>query len=270
MNLHIATQAFNVPCRRFTANLTVTKSERLPLVKEFVLRLIHIHRECDVDQLNAFFGFSERELAIVIKDLVDSGLVIYSGSYLSLTEETVQKFEEASDGLPRLSTVETWLERFAIDFLSFSLIGWQFRPDSFRVFHDLVSTDVEKVSRSREIATEVLASSFYEYVEKFKPTVSDDERASLSIYGISTVEPRDTFTFPLRVEFGIDISEPTRAVHSYSDFQTEADQARRENIVLSVARTLKEVVGNAQLQANRQKIFDKELSDPFFADFNEL
>jgi hypothetical protein len=267
MNLIVTTQTFNVPCRRFTANLTVSKNERLPLVKEFVLRLIHIHRECDVDQLNAFFSFTERELAIVVKDLVDTGLVEFAGSYLSLTDETARKFETSEDGLPRISTVETWLEKFAIDFLSFSLIGWQMRPDGFRVFHDLGSSDVEKVSRSREIATEVLASSFYEYVEKFKPTINEEERSNLSIYGISTVEPRDTFTFPLKVEFAIDLADPSRAIHSYPDFQSEADQAKREIIVRSVARKLKELVGDAQLRASIYKVFVKELSDPFFKEF---
>jgi hypothetical protein len=233
-------------------------------VKEFVLRLIHLHRECDIEHLDSFFGFSERELSIVIRDLHESGLISISDSNLTLTQKAEEQFSISSDGLPRLAVVENWLEKFAIDFISFSLINWEYRPDSYRVFHELESSEHDKVSRSRDIAKDVLAGSFYEYLDRFKSSIDPDERTEISIYGISTIEPGDNFTFPLKVDITLDLSDPTQINFEYPDFQSEADQAKRQALVSSVSRKIKDLLDDSQLKGNPYEVLVKQLDVPFF------
>ena len=264
-SIHLMSQSFNVPCRRFSAALTVSKSERLPLVKEFALRLIYVHHSCSADHLNAFFGFSDREIGILVKDLVSASLVTYERGELSLTDETKSKFDTVEGGLPHISVVEPWIENFAIDFLSFSLLHWEIRPDSYRVFHNLESTDIEKVSQSKSVAKEVFANSFYEYVEKYKTSVSDEERANLSIYGISSVQPRDTFSFPLTVDIVIQPQHPGQALHEYPDFRTEAEQARRGGLIRSVSRKVDDLKASGKFEGNWSRVFVDELRDTFYA-----
>lgn len=164
MDIHVGRQIFNIPCRRFSIRLTVTNKERLPLVKEFALRYLYVAVSCDAEALRHFFGFSERELSILLGDLRDEGLADISGEDVALSEKGRDIFHESKDGAPTIQSVEKWNERFAIDFISFSIIHFESRSEGYRCFHELASTDLEKVSRSKEIAKEVFADSFHEYV----------------------------------------------------------------------------------------------------------
>jgi len=267
MDIHVGRQTFNIPCRRFSIRLTVSNKERLPLVKEFALRYLYVAGSCDAEALRHFFGFSERELSILLGDLRGEGLADISGEDVALSEKGRDIFHESKDGAPTIQSVEKWNEKFAIDFLSFSIIHFESRSEGYRCFHGLVSTDLEKVSRSKEIAKEVFADSFHEYVERYKADVGNEERARLSIYGITSVESGDKFEFPLSVDLYVSSENTKQVDQRYVVFNSDAAQEKRRRIVQEVANTISDMKGKSKFGTDVLWLTQEQLSVPFFSQF---
>ena len=267
MDIHIGRQTFTVPCRRFSIKLSVTNKERLPLVKEFALRYLFVVGPCQTESLQLFFGLNEREIAILISDLKLEGLAAFVGSEIALSEKARDIFREAGNEAPRIQAVDKWHERFAIDFVSFSLIHFESRSEGYRCFHELTSNDLDKVSRSKEIAKEVFASSFHEYVERYKTDIHNDERSRLSIYGISSIESGDKFSFPLGVNLYINSDNPKQIEQRYSVFTTEAAQEKRRRIVQEVAHTLNGLKEKSRFGTDLIWLAEEQLGISFFSQF---
>ena len=267
MDIHIGRQTFTVPCRRFSIRLSVTNKERLPLVKEFALRYLFVANSCGAESLQHFFGFTERELLILLKDLKIEGLIEFTGQEVSLSDKAREIFRESEMEQPQIHSVQKWHEKFAIDFISFSIIHFEIRSEGYRSFHELVSPDLEKVSRSKEIAKEVFADSFHEYVERYKSDITNDERGRLSIYGISSIESGDTFSFPLSVDLYVSPDNPKQIEQRYSVFNTEAAQERRRRIVQEVAKTIGALKGQSRFGADLLWLTEEQLGLGFFGQF---
>jgi hypothetical protein len=76
---------FLVPCRRFSIRSNVTRDRQMPVVDEFVLRLIHVTERISIERLQGFFGFSQAEMEIVLLDLQADGLIAVADDFISLT-----------------------------------------------------------------------------------------------------------------------------------------------------------------------------------------
>jgi hypothetical protein len=99
MDIYLGRQTFNVPCRRFSIRLTVSNQERLPLVREFSLRYLNLVGSCSGTSLGHFFGFSDRELSILLADLKAAGLVDYMRDELKLSDKGRNRKRLANDGI---------------------------------------------------------------------------------------------------------------------------------------------------------------------------
>jgi hypothetical protein len=267
MDIRIGRQTFTVPCRRFSIRLSVTNKERLPLVKEFALRYLFVANSCDAESLQHFFGFTERELSILLKDLKVEGLIEFTGQEVTLSDKAREIFRESEMEGPQIQSVQKWHEKFAIDFISFSIIHFETRSDGYRSFHELISPDLEKVSRSKEIAKEVFADCFHEYVERYKSDITNDERARLSIYGISSIESGDTFSFPLSVDLCVSAENPKQVEQRYSVFNTEAAQERRRRIVQEVAKKIGSLKEQSRFGTDLLWLTEERLEVPFYSQF---
>ena len=265
--IHIGRQTFNVPCRRFSIRLTVSNKERLPLVKEFALKYLRVINRCNIEALQHYFGFTDREFSFLVTDLKDAGLIDMVGGDISLSDGGKKLFGEGDKQEPMIQSVEKWNEKFAIDFISFSIIHFVRRTDSYRCFHDLESADAEKVSRSRDIAKEVFAASFHEYVETYKNGISNEERAKLSIYGISSVESGDTFKFPLSVDFYVTPENPNQVNHRYPGFDSDAAQEKRYQIVHEVANAIETLKGKSKFGKDLSWLINENFGFSYFSEF---
>lgn len=269
MDIYLGRQTFNVPCRRFSIRLTVSNQERLPLVREFSLRYLNLVGTCSSKSLGHFFGFSDRELSILLTDLKSAGYVNYLGDKLELSDKGREIFQQSEDGTLHIRLIEKWNERFAIDFISFRVIHFVPRTDSFKCFHDLKSADQEKVSRAREIAKETFADSFHEYVERYKSNISNEERGRLSIYGISSVESGDKFSFPLSVDLFINSDNLERVVQRYSVFDTDAAQESRQRLVQEISGTINRLKENSKFGSEFLWLTNEQLGVPIFSKLSQ-
>lgn len=268
MDIYVGQQTFNVPCRRFSIRLTVSNQERLPLVREFSLRYLNLVGPCSGENLGHFFGLSDRELSILVADLKAAGYVKYVCDELELSDKGREIFQQSEDGALHIRSVEKWNERFAIDFISFRVIHFVNRTDSFKCFHDLVSADQEKVSRAREVAKETFADSFHEYVERYKTNISNEERAHLSIYGISSIESGDTFEFPLSVDLFVSSDSPGQVDQRYAIFETEAAQENRQRLVQEVSGTINRLKEKSKFGSKFLWLTHEQLGVPIFSELS--
>lgn len=269
MDIYLGRQTFNVPCRRFSIRLTVANQERLPLVREFALRYLDLVGACSGETLGHFFGFTDRELSILLADLKSAGYVDYIRDKLELSDKGRELFQQTKDGELYIRSVEKWNERFAIDFISFRVIHFEPRTDSFKCFHNLVSADQEKVSRAREIAKETFADSFHEYVELYKPNLSNEERTNLSIYGISSIESGDTFEFPLSVDLFVNSNNPGRVEQRYLVFDTYAAQESRQRLVQEVSGTINRLKEKSKFGSDFQWLMNEQLGIPILSELGQ-
>jgi hypothetical protein len=80
--IEVNTFGFNLPCRQFLISAERTRERKLPMVDEFVLRVLHTVGRISPPRLARFFGFEGRDMGIVIAELVERNLVVFEGDDL--------------------------------------------------------------------------------------------------------------------------------------------------------------------------------------------
>tara|TARA_R100000935_G_scaffold56585_1_gene88477 strand:- start:1034 stop:1585 length:552 start_codon:yes stop_codon:yes gene_type:complete len=76
---------FQIACRRFTVRATITRDRQLPVVDEFVLRLLAVLDRMPVARMRAWFGFSRAEMEAVLIDLSRRNFIEFDGEDVLLT-----------------------------------------------------------------------------------------------------------------------------------------------------------------------------------------
>lgn len=121
--LEVNTFGFNLPCRQFLISAERTRERRLPMVDEFVLRVVHAVGRISPNRLARFFGFDGRDMGIAIAELVDRNLVVFEGDDLALHPAAQELFRTSDASLPRLTSTERLDAQVWFDLISKNLIG---------------------------------------------------------------------------------------------------------------------------------------------------
>ena len=114
----VDTLGFRVPCRSFYIRASVTRDRPLPVVDEFVLRLLRVCGQLTLDRLGDFFGFTRAEAERVVRDLVDRDLIVAEGNELRLSADAIALFRASADQEPRMIQIEPRTENVWIDLVS--------------------------------------------------------------------------------------------------------------------------------------------------------
>ncbi|MBB2199011.1 hypothetical protein HLH44_16385 [Gluconacetobacter sp. 1c LMG 22058] len=176
---------FQVPCRRFAIKANVTRDRQMPVVDEFVLRLIHIVQRITGPRLSGYFGFAAHEMETVLLELVERGLIESDEQEFCLSPKGHELFKGLSDGdLPRLAAVEGWTEFVWFDLISRNMIS----PTRYRPFKSLIA--LPEQARARDLpeayAREAFEQNFHDYARRIRRHPDADR---LAIYSVSEVEP---------------------------------------------------------------------------------
>ncbi len=71
----------------------------LPVVKEFVIRLIYSLSSTSLDTIQDYFGLTSKEMLAIIDDLQEENLVEWEGGKIKLTYYAMSKFTEEDGNL---------------------------------------------------------------------------------------------------------------------------------------------------------------------------
>jgi hypothetical protein len=180
----VCTYGFNIPSRRFLIRANVTRDRRLPVVDEFVLRVLKLCERVPVRRLSGFFGFSEAETEAVLADLTSSGLVMLDGEMASLHISAHDHFRGSEEGIPRVVDVDSWVERLWFDLVSRNMIA----PDRARPAGNLIDIRASEMARDLPItyARKAFEENFAEYLRKIRRLANPDRFA---LYSVSDVVP---------------------------------------------------------------------------------
>lgn len=193
---------FRIPCRKFSFSLNVSRDRRLPVVDEFVLRLLKMFDRVPVDKMRIFFGFSVREMEIVLSDLVARGHVLLEGNFASLQQAADDLFSTSLDGMPRIVSLETWNETVSFDMVASTILP----SEKFFGSRHLIEVKPSALSKElpRRFAEEAFTSNFRDFVRAQKGAGDAD---STHLYSIGHVEPRGYGWSTYRTSDFLDLSE---------------------------------------------------------------
>lgn len=190
---------FGLPVETFRVDAYIALEERLPVVTEFVLRLLRI---CGLVNLTAFrnyFGFTNSEALAVIDSLARQGLLEVVEEDVHLSRFAIERFEESGGDHPRFSKVELRTDTVTFDLISFTPL----RPQAGEVPTD----NLLKLEASDEAIGESAERARMAYRQRFPEVASlrgDLRDRSYGVYSVEDIESKRRTYIPIPVSFALD------------------------------------------------------------------
>ena len=207
MKIQISKVCFGLPMKSFFVDYTVSKKRELPVVKEFVIRLIYSLTSTSMETIQDYFGFTSKEMLAIVDDLQEENLIEWESGKIKLTYYAMSKFTE-EDGNLRPTFFEVTDEASPVEFELYS----------FR----MLSTDVRR-SGSQDFSVSLnlpdecyrnllgkAQNSFDTNFNLFREVVLKEDVFSevKDLYKINQVSDRFDSTLPLEVEYFVDTESP--------------------------------------------------------------
>lgn len=203
---------FGLPVETFRVEAYIALEERLPVVTEFVLRLLHICGAVNLTTFRSYFGFTNSEALAVIDSLVRQGLIDIFEEDVQLTRFAIERFDESGGEHPRFSKVELRSDSVTFDLISFTPLRLQAGGEA--------PTDNQlKLEASDEAIGESLERARMAYRQRFPEVASlrgDLRDRSFGVYSVEEVESKRRTYIPIPVSFSLD---------SNGQVQRQIDQA---------------------------------------------
>lgn len=180
----VDTLGFRVPCRSFHVRANITRDRPLPVVDEFILRLLRICGQLSLERAGNFFGFTRVEAEKVMRDLMAKDLLVVEGDQLRLSTAAAALFRASAEEEPRLVELEPWIENVWFDLVSRGIVP---RPRQ-RAFRNLVEVPAaaDAINLPADFARGAFEENFRDYVTRVR-RLREPER--VSIHSIAGVEP---------------------------------------------------------------------------------
>lgn len=263
MKIQLNKICFGLPAKSFFMDYTVSQKRQLPVVKEFIVRIIHSLSSVSVDSLQHYFGFSDTEIRAALDDLLEESLIEWHEDKISLSNYASSHFLEVNGQmLPRFFEVTD-----KVDTVHFEMHGFKMIPNSIKKggggnqwISLSLSSDCYKNLSSK--AQNAFDTNFQQFRELVKGEDIFTERQEL--YKINHVTHKYDAIIPIEVEYYIDSSSPTELKTEYlSTAVDEWDSAKSLFTVMDKA--IPTVKNN-----NESKCFHNYLEaskDPFITKF---
>lgn len=175
---------FQISCRRFTIRALVTNDRQLPVVDEFVLRLLAVLERMPVARLRAWFGFSETEVEAVLVDMGKRKYVEFAGDDVMLAPAARELFRSVDDGgLPQVVEVSPLVESVWFDLVSRNMVSRS------RTSNTDYLVRLAEQANAREFpeafARQAFEENFRDYARRIRRYPEPDK---VNLYSISDVE----------------------------------------------------------------------------------
>ena len=107
-----------LPCKFYSITYEVAEQCNMPLVAEYLLRLLRALNSVSVDDICAFFGFKTEETLYVIEQLVEDGCARCIEGMVSITSTGKGKFDQSNNDVPVIFKVERYTHDFCFNLIS--------------------------------------------------------------------------------------------------------------------------------------------------------
>lgn len=194
---------FGLPIESYRVDAYITRDERLPVVTEYVLRLLRVCGAVTLTGLRNFFGFTDAEALAVVDSLTRQGLVEASGEDLILSSYASERFDQSSnDQYPRFTKVEPRRDSVTFDLLSFTPLNTRtiglLTENSYRldVSDEVIGSSVERAK-----------AAYYKRFHEIASFNEDLRRDAMSVYSVEDISSKRRGYLPVPVTFSISEQE---------------------------------------------------------------
>lgn len=252
--------------KSFFMDYTVTKKRELPVVKEFVIRLIYSLSSTTIDIIQSYFGLTNKEILAIIDDLLEEHLIEWEEDKVKLTYYAMSKFTE-EDGTIRPTFFEVTDETSPVDFelYSFRILSSDVRcsgsPD-FSISLNLPDECYRHLSTKAQKAFDANFNLFRKLV--LKEDVFSERK---ELHKINQVSERYDATLPLEVEYFINTDSPNNLRMEYVS-KTVDDWDENKSFFSIIDSTIKvdimkdqQVSFNNYLEASNDRLIIKYWDD---------
>lgn len=219
-----------LPCRKFTVEHKVAVLGRVSLTAEFVLRLLKSADGLNEADAAAFFGFDQRDMSFVLREVEELGHVERRDGRLWLTLAGLGLFQPGSD-MPQIYEVEGRRDTVGFDLVSLG-------PEEFRGLDEferwLPELGLLDPSLASAAASRVPAAfrRFYPEISSRRQRVPGDKRF---LYSIDAVLPGERFSSVVRVAVRATGLRPNAGEADLPDWRDAADLEDRRRVVEAAA-----------------------------------
>lgn len=237
--------SFGLPVESYRVDAYVTDDERLPVVTEYVLRLLRVCGGTTLVAMRGYFGLTNSEALAVVESLNRQGLVTILGDELSLSDYASERFDESSsDDYPRFTKVELRRDTATFDLLSFS-------PLDSRGVGLLSSSCLELSASDNAVGDSIKRAETAYYrafaaVQRLKGGASGDR---LSVYSVEDIASKKRGFLAVPVTFSLGEDEQPERTLSHSLDEAEAPEFfSLFHEAVSTATSGKLSLGNNQIE----------------------
>lgn len=189
---------YGLPVETFRVEAYISLEERLPVVTEFVLRLLKVCMRVKLGVFRDFFGFTDGEALAVVESLARQGLVEAVDDEVQLSAFALERFAETGGEYPRFSKVELKKDTVTFDLISFSALrslGSEPQSDNIiklEATEENLGQSIERARAAYRNNYSAIASMRYDLREK-----------SYGVYSVEDVESKRRTYAPVPVTFSL-------------------------------------------------------------------
>jgi len=190
---------FGLPVETFRVEAYIALEERLPVVTEFVLRLLRICGQVPLAAFRDYFGFSDGEALAVVESLSRQGLLEVFDDEMQLSRFAIERFEEGGGEHPRFSKVELKKDTVTFDLISFTPLR--------SVGGEIPSDNILKLNASDDVLGQSIERARAAYRQRYPEIASmreDFKEKSFGVYSVEDVESKRRNYVPVPVTFALD------------------------------------------------------------------
>jgi hypothetical protein len=203
MKIQLSKVCFGLPMKSFFMDYTVSKKRELPVVKEFVIRLIYSLPSTDLDTIQDYFGLTSKEMLAIVDDLQEEDLVEWEGGKIKLTYYAMSKFVEENGSLrPTFFEVTDEVSPVEFELYSFQMLPADVKRSGSQDFCLSLNLPDECYRNLLSKAQNAFDTNFNLFREL---VLKEDVFSEIKeLYKINQVSDRYDSTLPLEVEYFLD------------------------------------------------------------------
>lgn len=189
---------FGLPIESYRVDAYITRDERLPVVTEYVLRLLKICNSLSLGALRDYFGFSDGETLSVVDSLKRQGLIEASDESIVLSNFALGKFEASGDDYPRFSKVELRRDTVTFDLLSFTPLPSR--------SNTMLNDNVIRLTASDDIigsSVEFAKAAYYKRFPDIARIADGQKREAINVYSVEDIQSKKRGFLPIPVSFSL-------------------------------------------------------------------
>jgi hypothetical protein len=230
--------SFTVRATKFRLATTLMKRTIIPLATEFALRLIRLVPGVTAEDLAAFFGFREAEIAVLVQDMLETGLVLDRDGRFELSVKGLEAVSPLGD--VELFATEEVTAQIVLDLIAFAPIEEAELDKALtKCVPDLPLPDRQRAANALSEAPGAFEYHFQEWAQRFRKR-SDDMR----FRSVEDVQQIRSLSVPIAIPINYRLDEPSQTEADFSALRQVGVPNSRNPLIASLSSEIQRVVGS--------------------------